>query len=109
MTTRQVELIKKKEFAAVALDPEHEAFIVHVAALSIDSDNKVHPLRKAQIVHLKADEAPFEVPSKYADFVDVFSPKLAAKLLELTRINNYAIELIDDPQPPYGPIYSLRL
>ncbi len=36
-TTRRVELIGKKEFAATAFDPEHEAFVVHVAALSVDS------------------------------------------------------------------------
>ncbi len=57
--------------------------------------------------HLKADEAPTEVPSEYADFADVFSPKLAAELPEHTGINDHAIELVDDRQPPYGPIYSL--
>ncbi len=36
-TTRQVELIGKKEFVIAAFDPEHEAFVVHVAALSVDS------------------------------------------------------------------------
>ncbi len=46
-TTRQVELIGKKEFAAAALDPEHEAFVVHVAALSIDSGDEVHPSKRA--------------------------------------------------------------
>ncbi len=46
-TTRQVELIGKKEFAATALDPEHEAFVVHVVALSVDSGNEVHPLKRA--------------------------------------------------------------
>ncbi len=35
------------------------------------------------------------------------SPKLAAKLSEYTGINDHAIELVDDRQPPYGPIYSL--
>ncbi len=67
----------------------------------------MHPSRKAQIAHLKADEAPTEVPSKYADFADVFSPKLAAELPEHTGINDHAIELVDDWQPPYSPIYSL--
>ncbi len=67
----------------------------------------MHPSRRAQIAHLKADEAPTNVPSKYADFTDVFSSKLAAELLEHTGINDYAIELVDDRQPPYGPIYSL--
>ncbi len=95
-TTRQVELIGKKEFAAAALDSEHEGFVVHVAALSVDLVDEMHPSRRAQIAHLKADEAPTKVPSEYADFADVFSPKLAAELPEHTRINDYAIELVDD-------------
>ncbi len=107
-TTRQVKLIGKKEFVVVALDLEYETFIVHVAALNVDSGDEVHPLKKAQIAHLKADEVPTEVPSEYADFADVFSPKLAVELPEHTGINNHVIELVDDWQPPYGPIYSLR-
>ncbi len=95
-TPRQVELRGKKDFAAGALDSEHKVFVVYVVTLSIDSGDEVHPLRRAQIAHLKADEAFSEVPSKYADFVDVFFPKLAAKLSEHTEINDHAIELVDD-------------
>ncbi len=91
-TIRHVELIGKKEFAAAALNPEHEAFIVHVAALSVDSDDKVHSLKKAQIAHLKADKALTKDLSEYADFANVFSPSLAAELPEYTGINNHAIE-----------------
>ncbi len=47
------------------------------------------------------------MPTEYADFVDVFSPKLAAELLERTGINDHAIKLVDHCQPPYGPIYRL--
>ncbi len=61
----------------------------------------------AQIVYLKADKAFFKVPSEYADFVDVFSPKLAAKLPEHTGINNHAIEFVNDWQTPYNTISSL--
>ncbi len=107
-TTRRVKLIRKKEFAVVALDLEHEAFVVHIAALSVDSGDEMHPSRRAQIAHLKADEAPTKVLSEYADFADVFSPKLAAELPEYTGINDHAIELVDDWQPPYGRIYSLE-
>ncbi len=57
-TTRQVELIRKKKFAVAVLDPEHEAFVVLVAALSVDLGDEVHPSRRAQIAHLKIDEAP---------------------------------------------------
>ncbi len=35
-----------------------------------------------------------------------FLPKLAAELLEHTEINDHAIELVNDRQPPYGPIYK---
>ncbi len=56
----------------------------------------MHLAKKAQIAHLKADEAPTKVPSEYADFADVFSPKLAAELPEYTGINDHAIELVDD-------------
>ncbi len=47
-----------------------------------------------------------KISSKYADFANVFSPKLAIKLSKHTKIKNHAIE---DWQPPYGPIYSLGL
>ncbi len=106
-TTRRVELIGKKEFATAALDPKHEAFVIYVATLSVNAGNEVHPSKRAQIAHLKVDEAPTKVPSKYADFVDVFSPKLAIELPEYIGINDHVIELVDDQQPPYGPIYSL--
>ncbi len=99
---------REERFVAVALDLEHKAFVVHVAAFSVDLGDEVNPSRRNQMAHLKADEAPTKVPSKYADFADVFSPKLAAELSEHTGINDHAIELVDDWQPPYGPIYSLR-
>ncbi len=106
-STRQVELIGKKKFAAAVLDPEHKAFVGYIAVLCVDSDDEVHPSRRAQSAHLKADEAPTEVPKEYAGFVDVFSPKLAVELPEYTGINDHAIKLVDDRQPLYAPIYSL--
>ncbi len=75
---------------------EHEAFIVYVAALSVDSVDEIHPLRRAQIAYMKADEASTKVLSEYANFADVFLSKLAAKLPEHTEINNHAIKLVDD-------------
>ncbi len=95
-TTRQVELIRKKEFAAAALDPEHEVFVVQLVALSVDLVDEVHPSKKAQITHLKANEATTKVPSEYANFADVFTPKLAIELSEHNEINDHTIELVDD-------------
>ncbi len=56
----------------------------------------MHPLKKAQIAHSKANKAPTEVPSEYADFADVFSPKLTIELTKHIKINDYTIELVDD-------------
>ncbi len=95
-TTRRVELVGKKEFTVAALDLEHEAFVVHIAALSVDLGDELHPSRRSQLVHLKADEAPTKVSSEYADFADIFSPKLAAELPKHTGINDHTIELVDD-------------
>ena len=84
-----------KGLVATALEPKHEAFIVHIAALNIDLSDKIHPLKKAQITHRKANKVPTKVASKYVSFIDVIPPKLTIKLLEHTRINNHAIELVN--------------
>ena len=107
MTTKQVELIRKKEFAVTALNLGYKAFIVHVAALSIDPDDEIYPSRRAQIAHLKLDEAPTKVLSKCTDFANIFSPKLAVELPKYTKINDHAIELVDNQQPPYNSFYNL--
>lgn len=104
--TKQVKSIGKEKFAAVALDPENEIFVVHVTALaSFNSD--VYFFDRAQIVFLRIDKASTAVLNEYANFVDIFLPDLATELLEYTGINNYAIYLIDIKQLPHGPIYSL--
>ena len=76
---------------------EHKAFIIYIAALSIDPSDEVYSSKKSQIAYLKTDKAFTEMPSKYADFPDVFSLKWAMELPE-HRINNHAIELMDDLQ-----------
>ena len=105
-TIKRVELINKKEFAIAVLDENSKTFVVHVASLSSTALN-VYPSRRPQISGLIAKEAPTKVFDKYANFADVFSPDLAVKLPEHTGINDHTIELVDDQQPSYGPIYSL--
>ena len=67
----------------------------------------MHLSKRAQIAHPKANKAPIVVLREYADFVDVFSPKLVSELPEY-EINNYIIELKDDCQTQYGLFYSLE-
>ena len=99
-TTRHVELVSKKEFAAAELGPEHETYVVHIGSVSSvaspsSSPLDVHPSRRPQIAGLIAEEAPTKVPVKYADFVDVFSPDLASELSDHTKINDHSIELVE--------------
>ena len=54
-----------------------------------------------------ANEALTSIPPEYSDFANVFSLELASKLSKHTGINDHAIELVDDQQPSYVPIYSL--
>ncbi len=97
-TTKRVELIKKKVFIAAALNPDYKVFIVHIAVLNISFDisDEVYPSKRAQITHLKGDKTSTEIPSKYTDFANVFSPKLAAKLTKYISINNHTIELVNN-------------
>ena len=102
-TTRCVELVGKKEFAAATLDPEHETFVVHVASLSLVQG--IYPDREAQIASLLTKE--FKILGEYLDFTDVFSEEKALVLPERNEFNKHAINLEDGKQAPYGPIYSL--
>ena len=54
-----------------------------------------------------ANEALTLIPTEYFDFADIFPPELASELPEHTGINNHAIKLVNNRQPPYGLIYSL--
>ena len=102
-TTKQIELINKKEFAKAALDEKSETFVIHVASLNLVL--RIHLDREAQIAFLFTEEV--KIPDKYSDFTDVFSEEKALVLPERTELNEHAIDLEDGKQPPYGPIYSL--
>ena len=104
-TTRRVEIIDKREFAAAALNADDETFVVHVAALAEPTTMPIHPSRQAQVAALTSEET--GIPAEYSDFSDVFSSDSVAELPEHTGINDHPIDLLDDKQPPYGPIYSL--
>ncbi len=95
-TTRKVKLIGKKEFATIAHDLEHKIIVIHVAALSFDSDDKMHFSRKAQIAYLKVGKASIEVSNKYANFISIFLLKLIVKLSKYMDINNHTIKLVDN-------------
>ena len=105
-TTRRVKIIDKREFAVAALNADDETFVVHVAALAEPTTMPIYPSRQAQVAALISEKT--GIPAEYSDFSDVFSSDSAAELPEHTGINDHSINLLDDKQPPYGPIYSLE-
>lgn len=90
----RVEFIATEEFHILASDLENEIFVVCVTSLAIFDG--VYFFRKAQKVSLKVDGAPITVLPEYSNFADVFSPELAIELPEYMRINNYAINLVNN-------------
>ena len=104
LVPERVELFSAKELAAAALGVDNEAF-VHLAFI-LEATN-IHPSRQAQIASLNVKEV--TIPAEYSDYTDVFSSDSAAELPEHTGINDHPIDLVDNKQPPYSPIYSLGL
>lgn len=47
--------------------------------------------------------------AEYLNFADVFLFNFAMEFMKHTGINNYSIDLIEDKQLFYKPIYSLEL
>ena len=101
-TTRRVEIINKKEFAAAALNADNKTFMMHVAALAEPTTIPIYPSHQAQVVALMSKET--RIPAEYSDFSNVFSSDSAAELPEHTGINDHSIDLLDDKQLLYGPI-----
>ena len=62
---------------------------------------------QAQVTLLTSEKT--EIITKYSDFSNLFSSDSAVELLEYTIINNHLIDLLDNKQALYGPIYSLEL
>ena len=113
LTTRYVELVGKKEFAAAGFDSKSETFIIHIASLSsvalLSSSLlklNIYPFCKPQVSNLINKEAPTKVPAKYLNFTDLFFSDLAFKLPKYIRINNHAIKLVNGQKLLYKPIYS---
>ena len=69
----------------------------------------VHFFCRPQVFGLIVEKAFTKVSAEYLDFVNIFSLYLGSKLTRYIGINNHAIELVDNQQPFYEPIYNLKL
>ena len=93
-TTRKVEIIDKKEFAAAAMNANNVIFVVHIAALVELTTIPIHLSHQAQIALLMSEKT--GIPTEYSDFSNVFSSDSAPELSEYTRISYYPIDLLNN-------------
>lgn len=77
--------------------------MVYIAYLEFKMS--IYPACKAEIILLLAKKV--SIHKKYIDFLNIFSKKSAAILLNYLDINKYAIDLELDKQPSYKLIYNL--
>ena len=90
----------------MALDAESKTFVMYILALeTLLLGLLIQPDKKAQIIFLLTKKV--IIPDKYSNFANIFSEKKALVLPEQTKLNEHAIKLEGDKQPPYMPIYSL--
>ena len=101
-TIKRVEVVRKKEFAAAALDSKHKIYVVHIGLVSSNALSSFSPLeldvysfRRFQVSGLIVKEDSTKIPAEYSDFADIFSSDLTSELSEHTGINNHVIELVD--------------
>lgn len=101
LTIRHVELVEKKKFTAVALDPKYKIFIIYISSVHVISLNStlfdvdIYSFCRPQIVSLIANKAHIKVFAKYTNFTNIFFLYLAFVLSKYTEINDYTIELVD--------------
>ncbi len=107
LTTNQVALIGKREFAKIVLDENSKTFVVHVVAP--EAETSIYLLQAAQIAALQWDKASTKIPAEYSDYTNIFSLDLAMELPKNTSMKKHANKLTEGKQPLYGPIYILSL
>lgn len=69
----------------------------------------LHTTGKLLLAVLREDKASTEIPIKYSNFANIFSLNLVLELLDRSKINEYAIKLVEDKSPLYSLISSLNL
>ncbi len=107
-TTCRVDVIDPKEFARLAIDKGAHCFVIHARQVVTANEPPVHRDRRSHIAraNLAATDA-VQLPLEYHEYSDVFSDTGAAELPNHGPAD-HAIDLMDEKQPPYGPIYNLN-
>lgn len=102
-TIKQIKIINKKNFILIVLNLKNKIFIIYIISVKI----LVYSSWKTLIADLKIEKVIVSI--EYLNFAKLFFSNFVAKLLEQFETNNHFINLENDKQLFYKPIYSLRL
>lgn len=87
--------MKKKKFAATALNLENETFIEYITSFANPNLSiGIYLFCRTLIIVLFAKKTFTVIFTKYTEFANIFSTKNVAILLKYIRVKNYTIELI---------------
>ena len=89
-------ILKQEE---IIMDPHRRA--------KIEAKSRAQIQDVAQVGALLFDKASTEVLEEYSNYSNIFSAENTTELPDNTGMHEHAIELEEDKQPPFGPIYSL--
>lgn len=107
LTTKEVEVVEKKEFVLAVLNSKKKTYVIHMASFA-SFNSQIYFFQKATIRVLKTTNILISVSNKYGDFINIFLSNLTTQNLEYIKINNYIIKLIDNLQLLYSFIYYLK-
>lgn len=93
---KKVEIINRKKFAAAALEPEKEVFVVYVTTSEVQEVD-AHLIKKAEIAFFLTEKGPAKVPNNYANYADMFLLEPTAKILKHNKMNNVPINNLLNP------------
>ena len=99
-------IIKSEDFAELAINKNADYFVIHASQVMSANEPSMHQDRQDHIARANVVRT-VNLSPEYVEYFDIFSDSDAAELSSHGSAD-HIIDLIDEKQPPYGPIYSLN-
>ena len=106
MTTCRVNIIKLENFVELAINKNADCFAIHASQVMSANEPSMHQDRQDHIARANVVRT-VNLSPEYVEYFDIFSDSDAAELPSHESAN-HVIDLIDEKQPSYDPIYSLN-
>ena len=99
-------IIELENFTELVINKNADYFAIHASQVISANESSMHQDRQDHIARTNVART-VNLPSEYVEYFDIFSDSDAIELSS-HEPTNHIIDLIDEKQPPYDPIYSLN-